>query len=108
MRNNMALGWFYSPSQIGRYLLSRVPTLRPPKQRAKMQNPITILRQLDAHQWLMFCAGFIGWTWDAFDFFTVSLTVTEVAQEFGVENSEVTWVSCPAYKDSPSSSSYSW
>lgn len=31
-------------------------------------------------------------TWDSFDFFTVSLTVTEVAKEFGVENSEVTWV----------------
>jgi hypothetical protein len=32
--------------------------------------------------------------WDAFDFATVSLTVTEVAKDFGVENSEVTWVSC--------------
>jgi hypothetical protein len=31
--------------------------------------------------------------WDAFDFATVSLTVTEVAKEFDVENSEVTWVS---------------
>jgi SHS family lactate transporter-like MFS transporter len=31
--------------------------------------------------------------WDAFDFATVSLTVTEVAKEFGVENSEVTWLS---------------
>jgi len=31
-------------------------------------------------------------TWDAFDFFTVSLTVTEIARDFGVENSEVTWV----------------
>jgi hypothetical protein len=34
-------------------------------------------------------------TWDAFDFFTVSLTVTEIARDFGVENSEVTWVSRP-------------
>jgi hypothetical protein len=34
-------------------------------------------------------------TWDAFDFFTVSLTVTEIARDFGVENSEVTWVSAP-------------
>ena len=30
--------------------------------------------------------------WDAFDFATVSLTVTEVAKEFGVDNSEMTWV----------------
>ena len=69
-----------------------------------------MLRQLDKHQWLMFvsevvrnefrtCAnctskavGFIGWTWDAFDFFTVSLTVTEIAKDFGEKNSDVTWV----------------
>lgn len=59
MRNNMALGWFYSPSQIGRYFTTRVTSLKPPK--AKMQDPIAILRQLDAHQWFMFCAGFVGW-----------------------------------------------
>lgn len=41
----------------------------------------------------MFSIGFIGWTWDAFDFFTVSLCVTEIAKDFGVKNSEVTWVS---------------
>ena len=51
-----------------------------------------MLRQLDRHQWLMFAAGFLGWTWDAFDFFTVSLTVTELAKDFGVSNSDVSWV----------------
>ncbi|EON70026.1 hypothetical protein W97_09292 [Coniosporium apollinis CBS 100218] len=35
--------------------------------------------------------GFLGWTWDAFDFFTVSLTVTELAKDFGVSNSDVSW-----------------
>ena len=59
MRNNMALGWFYSPSQIRHYVTSRVTSLRPP--RTKMQNPITILRQLDSHHWLMFWVGFAGW-----------------------------------------------
>ena len=39
----------------------------------------------------MFLAGFLGWTWDAFDFFTVSLTVTEIAKDFGVANSKVSW-----------------
>ena len=87
----MALGWFYSPSQIARYLPTRVTSLAPPKG-VRRVNPIAVLRQLDRHQWAMFFAGFIGWTWDAFDFFTVSLTVTELATEFGVENSEVTWV----------------
>ncbi|KIW67868.1 hypothetical protein, variant [Phialophora macrospora] len=40
---------------------------------------------------LMFLAGFLGWTWDAFDFFTVSLTITEIAADFNVENSAVSW-----------------
>lgn len=40
----------------------------------------------------MFCVGFLGWTWDAFDFFTVSLCITEIAKDFGVENSDVSWV----------------
>lgn len=39
----------------------------------------------------MFWVGFLGWTWDAFDFFTVSLCVTEIAKDFGVKNSDVTW-----------------
>lgn len=89
MRNNMALGWFYSPSQIRRYILTRPTTLKPP--RSSLRNPISILRELDNHQWQMFAIGFIGWTWDAFDFFTVSLCVTEIAKDFGVANSQVTW-----------------
>ncbi|ORY14683.1 carboxylic acid transporter [Clohesyomyces aquaticus] len=90
MRNHMAAGWFYSPSQIGRYFLTRITSLRPPRN-SHAKNPWRILRQLNRHQWLMFWAGFLGWTWDAFDFFTVSLTITEIAKEFGVKNSEVSW-----------------
>lgn len=40
----------------------------------------------------MFTVGFLGWTWDAFDFFTVSMTLTELAEEFGVSYSDVSWV----------------
>lgn len=89
----MAAGWFYSPSQIKRYFLTRVTSLKPP--RTKLGNPYRILKELDKHQWLMFAAGFLGWTWDAFDFFTVSLTITEIANDFGVENSDVSWVGAP-------------
>jgi hypothetical protein len=41
----------------------------------------------------MFTVGFLAWTWDAFDFFTVSMTVTELAAQFNVANSSVSWVS---------------
>jgi SHS family lactate transporter-like MFS transporter len=41
----------------------------------------------------MFAAGYLAWTCDAFDFFTVSMTVTEIATDFGVPDSDVSWVS---------------
>ncbi len=85
----MAAGWFYSPSQIAKYLITRPTSLKPP--RSKLGNPIRILSQLDRHQWLMFSVGFLGWTWDAFDFFTVSLTVTEIAADFKTSNASVSW-----------------
>lgn len=40
----------------------------------------------------MFFCGFTAWTWDAFDFFTVSLTLTEIAEDFKVPNSDISWV----------------
>ncbi|KAK2846376.1 hypothetical protein FQN49_005780 [Arthroderma sp. PD_2] len=89
MRNHMAAGWFYSPEQIQRYFMTRISSLKPPK--TELKNPYHILRQLDSHQWLMFAVGFIAWVWDAFDFFTVSLCITEISTEFGVTNSEVSW-----------------
>ncbi|KAI7215083.1 sugar transporter family protein [Hortaea werneckii] len=89
MKNEMRAGWFYSPSQIVRYALSRIPTLKPP--RTKLKNPYTVLRQLNKHQWNMFAVGWAAWVWDSFDFFTVSLCITEIAEDFGVQNSEVSW-----------------
>ena len=74
----MELGWFYSPQQIARYVPSRVTSLKPP--RAELKNPIAIIRQLDKHHWAMFGIGFLSWAWDAFDFFTVSLTGTRMGR----------------------------
>ena len=56
---------------VGRYFATRLPTLKPPMNKAP--NPFTLLRLLNKQQWLFFLVGFFGWTWDAFDFFTVSL-----------------------------------
>lgn len=89
MRNRMDAGWFYSPKQILRYIPSRVTSLKPP--RMTLKDPYCVLRQLDRHQWAMFGIGFTAWAWDAFDFFTVSLAVTEIAADFGEQSSAVTW-----------------
>ncbi|TKA25313.1 hypothetical protein B0A50_06217 [Salinomyces thailandicus] len=89
MRNNMEAGWFYSPRQLLHYIPSRFTSLKPPRE--PLKNPYTILKQLDAHQWNMFAVGLAAWSWDAFDFFTVSLCVTEIAADFGKEPSDVSW-----------------
>lgn len=35
--------------------------------------------------------AFFAWSWDAFDFFTVSLTVSDLAKTFDKTNEEITW-----------------
>ncbi|SMR45120.1 unnamed protein product [Zymoseptoria tritici ST99CH_3D1] len=89
MRNYMEAGWFYSGHQIRRYFSTRLTSLRPP--RAALKNPWEIVRELDGHQWAMFGVSFAAWTWDAFDFFTVGLCVTEIAEDFGELPSAITW-----------------
>lgn len=73
----------------GRYLATRLSTLKPPMDR--VENPITLLGLLSGKQWLFFAVAFIAWTWDAFDFFTVSLTVSELAETFGKSTKDITW-----------------
>lgn len=73
----------------GRYLATRFITLKPPMQ--KLENPITLLRLLNTKQWLFFLCSFVAWTWDAFDFFTVSLTVSDLAAQFDKSKKDITW-----------------
>ncbi|KAL8298004.1 hypothetical protein RB597_007032 [Gaeumannomyces tritici] len=73
----------------GRYLATRVSSLKPPMTKAP--NPIRLLLMLDRHCWAFFLVAFVAWTWDAFDFFTVSLTVPQLAKSFGRTNTDITW-----------------
>ena len=73
----------------GRYLATRFTTLKPPMD--KVENPITLLRSLNTKQWLFFACAFLAWTWDAFDFFTVSLTVSDLAETFDKSTTDITW-----------------
>ncbi|KAL5356767.1 major facilitator superfamily domain-containing protein [Aspergillus floccosus] len=74
---------------LGKYLLTRIPTLVPPMNPAP--NPFKALTLLNRQQWLFFLVAFLGWSWDAFDFFTVSLTTTELAEEFDKSVTDITW-----------------
>ena len=73
----------------GRYVATRISTLKPPMNKAP--NPFKLVAMLNLQQWLFFLVGFLAWSWDAFDFFTVSLTVPELAKQFGKENTQITW-----------------
>ncbi|KAI0127185.1 carboxylic acid transporter protein-like protein [Xylariales sp. AK1849] len=73
----------------GKYLATRVSTLKPVM--AKAPNPIKIVRSLNRQQWAFFFIAFFAWTWDAFDFFTVSLTVTDLAETFEKTKTDITW-----------------
>lgn len=74
---------------VGKYLATRLPTLKPPFE--KLENPITLLGHLTLMNWLNFFLAFAGWTWDAFDFFTVSLTVSSLAETFDCSTTSITW-----------------
>ncbi|KAI5861507.1 MFS general substrate transporter [Durotheca rogersii] len=83
---------FYPPyhgMSVGRYLATRISSLKPPMGRAP--NPIRLLRMVTARQWSFFGVAFFAWTWDAFDFFTVSLTVRDLAETFDKTNTDITW-----------------
>lgn len=74
---------------VGRYIATRVPTLKPPMNKAP--NPFKLLALLNTQQWMFFLVAFFAWSWDAFDFFTVSLTVEDLAEEFGKTTKDITW-----------------
>ncbi|ETI27436.1 hypothetical protein G647_09626 [Cladophialophora carrionii CBS 160.54] len=72
-----------------KYLSTRFSTLKPTL--TIPPNPIKLLGLLTRKNWLFFAVAMAGWTWDAFDFFTVSLTVTQLAAEFDKSNTDITW-----------------
>lgn len=74
---------------VGQYIATRIPSLKPPMDKAP--NPFRLLAMLNFQQWMFFLVGFIGWTWDAFDYFTVSLTLTDLAKQFNKTNADITW-----------------
>jgi len=72
-----------------KYAATRITTLKPPM--AKAENPFKLLAMLNTQQWMFFLVAFLAWSWDAFDFFTVSLTVSDLAETFNKTNTDITW-----------------
>ncbi|KAF8342277.1 major facilitator superfamily domain-containing protein [Cantharellus anzutake] len=49
-----------------------------------------LLKQLELKHWLMFFSGWLAWTCDALDFFSVSLTVTFLSKQFDRSTHDIT------------------
>lgn len=82
---------------IKKYLSTRFSTLFVTKEewalysRKEILNPFSPLRQMTWRNWNFFLIGFAGWTWDAFDFFAVSLNVHAMAETLGKSVKDITW-----------------
>lgn len=89
---------------VGRYLATRFSTLKPPMDH--VVTPWAALHMLNKRQWTFFlvssphlscfqkltgqCA-WSAWILDALDFFTASLTITQLAKQFHKTNAQITW-----------------
>lgn len=82
-----------SGSSIASYFGSRLATLRPPpfSETKHAINPFPPLRLISGKQWCFIMVAFAGWTWDAFDFFSVSLTATLIAKSLDRPVHDITW-----------------
>lgn len=47
-----------------------------------IQNPISLLMQLGARDWLFFLVGFFAWTADAFDFHALSIQTVKLSKYY--------------------------
>lgn len=54
-------------------------------------NPFQQLVLLNKHHWNFFLIGFLAWTWDAFDYFTTALNVSNIADSLNVSIKQVSW-----------------
>ncbi|CAF4661764.1 unnamed protein product [Rotaria sp. Silwood1] len=84
--NNIAQQiYFDSFNELRHRFTSLVPPLIVP------ENPITLLRMLNRQQIAFFLVALLAWTFDAFDFFSVTLTVIEISTTYNKLPSDITW-----------------
>ncbi len=57
----------------------------------KRLNPIPAINAMSRHQWNLFFHGYSAWLVDSFDFFCVSISVSDIAETFGVKVVSITW-----------------
>lgn len=87
----------FSSRSIKRYLGSRWSSLFVSKEEraqytwGEILNPFGELHLMTLRNWNYFFMGFAAWTWDAVDFFAVSLNTKAMAKSFDVSVKDITW-----------------
>ncbi|KAK6199418.1 major facilitator superfamily domain-containing protein [Scheffersomyces amazonensis] len=87
----------FTTKSIANYFLSRPTTLFPSREElsqyewSDVYNPFKSLREVSLRQWNFFFIGFWAWTWDALDYFTISLNVSNIAADLNVTVKDVSW-----------------
>lgn len=85
----------FSWPTIRNYAKTRVTELWPSKAmiaaNRHMLNPLPGLRMIGGKQWLMILSAFMAWSWDAYDFFSISLNAVELANDFDKTVKDITW-----------------
>ncbi|KAJ4474154.1 carboxylic acid transporter [Lentinula lateritia] len=65
--------------------------LVPRKEKTTSEKSLlTALTELNARQWAEFWTGWLAWSCDAIDFFSVSLSVTSLAEQFNKNTTDIT------------------
>lgn len=55
-----------------------------------LKNPVSLLAQLSARDWLFFIVGFAAWSADAFDFHALSIQTKKLADYYGTSKTDIT------------------
>lgn len=72
-------------------ILFDLPVFKSDYTVAQTLNPIPALKELDGRAWQFYLLGFFGWTLDAFDFFCVSVSASQIAVAFDRSIKDITW-----------------
>lgn len=55
-----------------------------------LRNPVSLLAQLSARDWVFFIVGFCSWTADAFDFHALSIQTVKLAKYYDRSKTDIT------------------
>jgi len=66
-------------------------SLKPPGRTPDViVNPFSIMRSIDFTGWMLLLSGWLAWTMDGYDYFSVSLTAKRLSVQFGKSSTDIT------------------